>query len=332
MSYTQKPLIELMKAGKIPGESTVPEHIETVISNLFLFPERVYKVYKNDNEQFNRDFRDIALKDGRFSFTRRDFAWNNLLSPSIYRTLMGASVVEQEIVMTEPVDASDELVIVMARVNTDDVLFNLLMAGMVSTHDACTMGAQLAEVLPKMQEPRTEVSAFLNFGMRIEDIRMYIALVPDCIGQEEAMLYCDHLETFRLAHRERFDSFTSEMVRDGDCHSHNALYSGGKFYLMDSFPPKEEWGYGHYPFPLYRIGVDMWALSGKGELFEAFIEGYERGGGRTIDRWLDQVYVFYVALIATPYLYILSKSDPSKREAAVRYHGFVKAYFEKLNN
>ena len=113
MTYSQKPLIELVKAGKTPGETTIPKHIETVISNVFVFENLVYKVYKNDNDFFNQGFRDISTTSARFDFTRRDFTWNQTLSPSIYLELRGVEVTEEGEISFVEEDQAEELVMVM---------------------------------------------------------------------------------------------------------------------------------------------------------------------------------------------------------------------------
>lgn len=99
---------------------------------------------------------------------------------------------------------------------------------------------------------------------------------------------------------------------------------------MDTYPPKEEWGVGHKLIPLYRLGTDIWGLSGKQELFEALVKGYEEGNGIKVNRKFDELYIIYAAGIAMPYLYMLSRTDPEKKEVAERFHAFTRDYFAKL--
>lgn len=335
MSYFQKPLLGLLKEGKVSGEMgqhSKPRHIETVISNVFIFDTKVYKVYKNDNDFFNASFRDISTKENRFSFSKKDFAWNNTLSPSIYTELVGVRVTNDAIEYAVPEEEAEELVIVMNRINTEDILFQRLNRKDLSRDDCHRIGKQFAESFKKIQKRLPGHNYFDLYGNRIADLRSFILLVTEYISAEESGAYCDFMDRVRLKHEDWFTSTLSEEVStDGDFHSHNALFSNGSFYLMDTYPPKEEWGAGHPLIGLYRIGVDIWALSGEKEFFEAFIKGYEEGSGTVVDRTLEDMYIMYGGGIMVSYLYMLQRTDPDKKEAAERFHAFLRNYFQEKN-
>ncbi len=332
MTYSQKPLIELVKAGKTPGETTIPKHIETVISNVFVFENLVYKVYKNDNDFFNQGFRDISTTSARFDFTRRDFTWNQTLSPSIYLELRGVEVTEEGEISFVEEDQAEELVMVMNRVEANDVLFEKIVRGEIEKSESFTIGKQLATSLKKVQKSLSEKFNFYEvFGSRIRDLRAWIKSAADYISEEESGKYCDFLEDYRNKNREWFlGELTQGIVVDGDFHSHNASFFGNTLYLMDTFVPKEEWGVGHQFLPLYRIGVDVWVLTGDKSLFKSFVEGYESEAGLKVDRKLDIPFVIYVSAIMVSYLYMLQKTDPTKKESAERFHKFLRDYFENV--
>lgn len=331
MNYSQKPLIDLIKAGKISGEIGLPKHIQTVISNVFVFDTKVYKFYKNDNDFFNKGFRDISGNDERFSFTEKDFKWNQTLSPSIYINLKNVGVRNGEIIEV-PREEAEEIMMVMNRVDTHDVLYEKLIGNKITEDNCFEIGKQLGQSMKKVQTklPRT-YNFYELFESRIKDLRDWIKSVTHFISAEESDSYCDYLEDFRQKNRAWFENeLTAEITADGDFHSHNAIYSKDQFYLMDTYPPKEEWGIGHRLIPLYRIGTDIWALSGKQKLFETFVKGYEEGNGIKVDRRLDALYIIYAAGIAVSYLYMLQRTDPDKKEAAERFHKFTREYFAKL--
>jgi hypothetical protein len=79
----------------------------------------------------------------------------------------------------------------------------------------------------------------------------------------------------------------------------------------------------------YRIGADIWAL-GSRELFESYRLGYEQSINQKIDRRLEEPLVVYSAAIMMAYLYSLQKSDASKKDAAAKYHAFLRAYFRSV--
>lgn len=334
MSYSQRPLIALLKRGQIVGETTTPKHIETVISNVFIFDSTVYKLYKNDNEFFNKGFRDVSTKLERFDFTRRDFEWNHTLSPSIYLKLAGAIVVDDKITLPEPTDSAEELLIVMNRVDTSNILFEKLLRGEVDRGISYSIGEQLGQTLKKVRVNRpTGYNYFDIFEKRISDLRQWITPVAEHISLEESGSYCDYLDSFRVENREWFESdLSNELAANGDVHSHNAVFLDGNFYLMDTFSPKEEWSIEHHSTAIYRIGVDIWALSGDQELFENLLHGYEESSRMKIDRRLDELYIPYALAIMVSYLYMLGRTDPGKKPAARKFHQFLRDYFKRLTS
>jgi aminoglycoside phosphotransferase family enzyme len=332
-NYSQKNLIDLFKAGTFLGENGVPKHVETVISNVFIFEKNVYKFYKNDNDFFNKDFRNLADKEERFSFTEKDYKWNNTLSPSIYIRLANVIVRDGVIIEVDSREEAEEVLMIMNRVDTHNVLFEKLVSGNITWDDCFEIGKQLGESMKKVQVPLQNPPSFYSlFEERVKDLRGWMKSVPESIPVEEVDKYCDYLDRYRIDNREKFESqLTMEVVPDGDFHSHNAVYSQEGLYLMDTYPPKEEWGLGHKLIPLYRMGIDVWGITGKKDYFEALIEGYESGGNDIkVDRSLDKLYIVYVAGIAVPYLYMLQKTDPTKVEIAKRFHTFLRKYFQRV--
>ena len=331
MEYSQKSLIELMKAGKISDETGQPKHIQTVISNVFLFDKKVYKFYKNDNDFFNKGFRDISGKTDRFTFTEKDYKWNSTLSPSIYIGLKNV-VVKDGVIVEVDRDVAEEIIMVMNKIETSDVLYEKLIGEEITEEDCFEIGKQLGENMKKVQIEFPQTYNFYDlFESRIKDLRDWIRSVTDHISIEESNTYCDYLEEFRNKNKSWFENeLSTQVTKDGDFHSHNAVYSKGKFLLMDTYPPKETWGIGHQLIALYRIGTDIWALSRKQEFFESFIKGYEATSNIQVNRKLDELFLIYASGISVSYLYMLQRTDPEKRESAERFHKFIRDYFAKM--
>lgn len=325
MDYSQAKLIELFKAGEFPGELGVPKHIETFISNVFLFDSHVYKFYKNDNQYFNENFRNIASKERRFDFSTRDFHWNNAVSPNIYTELIGVSCNDSAITIVD-IENADELVIKMNRIDMSDVLFEKLIHNKITKEDAFTIGKGLGESLAKVRKPLPQKFNYFNvFTERIADAKAWMESIPE-LSKEEIEVYTSYLINFKEAHKDLFENVLSnEMAYGGDIHSHNALYSNGTFFLMDTFSPKDDWLIEYHGVPAYRIAVDMWSLTGNKELFESCIQGYEQTSGLTINRELDAFYTLYAMTITAPYHYMLQQTDDTKTKATARVHAFIKA-------
>lgn len=330
MSHPQKPLIDLMTGG-FPEEHGKPSRIETVISNVFLFETTVYKVYKSYNNFFNKEFSDLSEKQPRFDFTKRDFEWNQLLSPLVYKMIIGVRVNGGSIEVVEE-DEAEELVIVMNRVNAEDFLFEKLTKGLITKEDAFSMGKQLADALKRVRtSPAPQLNYYEAFAQRIKDARNWLKLTPEFLSDEEADAWCDFLEKFRNTNKELFENqLSAEIAANGDMHSHNAVYANGVMSLMDTYPPKKEWTTDHQSMCLYRLGTDIWFLTGDKSLFEAFITGYEEGIGMKIRGFLDPAFVVYAATIMVSYLYALQKSDPEKKVIAERFHAFLRQYFKEV--
>src|ERR1035441_10967527 len=123
MSDNNNKIIDFFKKGAIPNpDGTLPKHIITAISNIFVFKDKAYKIYKNDSDFFNKSFNDLSKKENRFLFTQKDFEWNNHLSPEVYTKLRGVILKDDAIVFTEPTDSSDELVIEMNKIDMSNQL------------------------------------------------------------------------------------------------------------------------------------------------------------------------------------------------------------------
>lgn len=329
-NYSQKPLIDLFKAGVFPGEQGTPKHVETVISNVFIFDKNVYKFYKNDSDFFNKSFRNLGDDKERFSFTEKDYKWNSTLSPSIYIRIAYIAMKDGSIVEVTGKEETEEIVMVMNKIDTHNVLFEKLVSGNITEEDCFEIGKQLGVSMKKVQIALPNPPSFYNlFEERTKDLKEWISSVPEYIKEEEINRYISFLNNFRIQNKERFEGeLTIDVVADGDFHSHNAVYLDKTLYLMDTYPPKEEWGLGHKLIPLYRMGVDIWGLTDKKEYFEAMIKGYEIGNEVKVNRSLDDFYVVYAAGIAAPYLYMLQRSDPTKKEVAERFHSFLYRYFQ----
>jgi aminoglycoside phosphotransferase family enzyme len=328
MDYSQKKLIEHIKAGHFSEEATSPQqHIETVISNVFLFEDTVYKVYKNDNDFFNTNFKDISEKKARFDFTVEDFAWNNTLSPTIYLEIIGVRV-KDTLVVTCPLEEAEEIVMVMNRVKTTDFLHEKLLQGSVTEEIAFHIGEQFGSSVARVQKPVTNRNYYDDSINRLQDLREWFTFAKDDVSQEEITRYCDFLTNFLEQHKDTFEKLSSQMTKDGDIHSHNAVLSGSEFHLLDTFPPKEEWGNGHPAIAFYRLGTDIRVFGGSPLLFEAFVKGYEKSRG-AFSRELEPFYTIYASGIMLSYQYHLAKSDPREMEGAKLYHQFMQKYFEE---
>lgn len=329
MSYSQQKLIDLIKEGNFTETSTTPErHIETVISNVFLYKDSVYKIYKNNNEFFNDNFRDISTQEARFDFTKRDFEWNNTLSPAVYLSLIGVKA-EDGRVVTCDIGEAEEIAMVMNRVDSKDFLHEKLLNGSVSVDDAEKIGEQFGTSTKRVQLSVPNRNYYEDYKKRLKDLRDWFVFSKDDVSEEEIERYCSFLERTLEKNKSDFENkYSAEMTKDGDIHSHNAALTPDGFHLLDTFPPKEEWSNGHPAIAFYRLGTDIWVFGQSEELFTAFLNGYQKSRGE-FSRELESFYILYASSIMLSYQYHLAKSDPAELQGAKLYHQFMQKFFDE---
>ena len=327
MADSQNELIELLQQGKFLEESSVPRHIETVISHVFVFPTKAYKFYKTNNYEFNDGFRNLADQRERFLFTQKDFEWNKALSPSIYLELIPVTV-RDGLVQRVDLDAADELLFDMKTIDLKDVLYERIVDGRIDEHVAFFIGKELAQTLKKVRSPLTDTYDYYTlFDDRIRDAVSWLKLAEKHIPTKEAQSYVQFLRDFKEYYRDLFKGeLSNEITYNGDIHSFNALLTNNEFFLMDTYPPKEEWMIEHHSTALYRIATDILVLTGDWKLFDACLAGYEEGYGSKINRTLDPFFIFYAGSLACAYFYMLADADASKAASAQKYHAFMTAY------
>ncbi|MBU6232481.1 hypothetical protein KGP36_07650 [Patescibacteria group bacterium] len=307
--------------GKIPGsKGAKPQHIVTAISNVFVFNDKVYKIYKNDSDFFNKNFNDLSKKENRFAFTRKDFEWNNRLSPEIYTRLRGVTAKNDAVEFIEPTDDADELVIEMNKIDMSNQLIKRLVDGTVSLDDCREIGKQFAERaahLPKLKPTQT---AYRDFLARYEDLVPWIGSVK-AIPKESAEKYLSFIKDFIQAHKNELDSMDLMGVCM-DVHADNAVLVGKEFMPIDTYAPKEAWLHGYKFINIYRIATDIYAFLGK-EAFEKVLTGYEKAANVSLPREYDKFLVIYCELITWPYQYMLTEKEPWRLDVARRYQGFI---------
>ena len=318
-------IIEAFKQGKlIEFKNTTPHHIVTAISNVYVFENKAYKIYRNDNDFFNKNFNDLSKKEGRFIFTRKDFEWNSRLTPEVYTKLKGVILKDNTIQFTDPTDDSDELVIEMNKIDMSNQLIKKLVDNHVSLEDCFEIGKQFAERevnLPKLKAPRTAYEDFLS---RYEDVRPWIGSIK-AIPQDEAEKYLSFVKDFIQSHKEYLDT-EDLMGVCVDIHADNAVLIGNNFLPIDTYAPKEAWLHGYKFINIYRIATDIYAFLGK-EYFEKVLEGYEKTGGVTLPREYDKFLLIYCMLIDWPYQHMLAEKEPWRLEVAKKYGSFIENIF-----
>ena len=323
--YSQKPLLELLYAGKVPGESGIPKHIETVISNVFLFNERVYKVYKNNNEFFNKSFHDISIKEERFAFSTSDFEWNRQLAKEVHLRLQGVKVEGDSIIFPDESKNAEELLLVTARLPAGTVLLDQLQKGNLTEVDFYEIGKQFAarEKGFVWRGGFPDESLLENMLGRYPDVIEWVKNAETYLSTKEREEYGKWLKELIMR---VYTGETASVTICFDFHSLNAFYVNQTLYPFDTHPPKDSWRFGPPWLNIYRLAADIFALAGEKE-FRAVIRGYfEQIKVPSPPDEVERLLIVYSALIMVSSLYMLARTDTGKLESALKYHDFLKRY------
>lgn len=323
MEKNQK-ILQAFENGNFPGSDTKnPKVITTAISNVFLCDKKAYKIYVGDSKFFNENFRDISVKENRFSFTRKDFIWNNKLSPEIYLEVKGLVWQNGEVVFTDPDDTADDLLIVMNKIDMSDGLLEKLKKNLVSLDDCYQIGLQLGKRILSLSLPNIKRDLYLDFISRHKDMVAWVSGAEKYIPKEEAKKYLDILLSFIESYKPLFQNNSDLIGPCLDVHADNGVLTGKTFLPIDTYAPKEDWLYGFKFINIYRVATDIHAFLGK-EYFDQVLKGYEDSTKEKLPREMDKFMLLYCELITCPYQYMLSEKDPSRLDVAKRYHSFLK--------
>ncbi|MCH7883287.1 hypothetical protein IIA95_02650 [Patescibacteria group bacterium] len=304
--------------GRVLGlkeEGVKPQHIQTVISNVFLFPNTVYKIYKWDNTSFNKSFRDISKPDIRKQFYEEDFSWNHYFNNEVYQELLGVMVQREKVELTRLKNNTDDLVIQMKRIDDSYNLTNLLREQHIKTADARRIGFEMTKAIAEFpHRPETTKNWYDFMQIRFRDVEKFLHMAKPSVTEKEITYFMDKLRGYAKRNIEQFTSIDSDKLSVSiDNHSDNIIYRDKKTSFIDIYPPKEDWMFSD-PFQnVCRLSVDIYALGGK-KLADELIQGYqEYYKVQEIDERLKLFYQIYAAFIQIAYRFILSQPDEANK-------------------
>jgi len=319
-------IVQAFLQGQVKGleeEGRLPEHIETQISHLFLFPETVYKVCKRDNVYFNEHFRNVADEKTRFQFYKDDFFENSYFSPDVYLGLYGLRVRDGVVERTNDIDSADDLVMKMKRIDPKYNLTRLLHERSLTQEDLRSMGYQQTKAVALYpHQPKTDEIYDQIMRRRLDDLRDWMGSAPDHFSKQETNEVMEALFSYFEKHRDAFIRFNiKDYVTSLDNHSDNIFYEKGKMFFLDIYPPKEDWKTVSPWTNIYRPATDILILMGE-EYARAFIQGYKDHYG-SLDESHELFYFIYSAAIQAVSLFNLSSGDSLKSEDSKVYKKYI---------
>jgi hypothetical protein len=318
---TRSELVRLFSEGKVPGEHGIPTHIETVISDVFLFKTKAYKLCKDANPHADMTACDLSEKNARFAFVKEDFAWNNSICSETYLLVAGIRA-ENGRIKFVPDEEADDLVWVMKRLPDFHMLYTLLRGDDLYTDDYLKMGRLFAQ--------RENAFTYLKETPAVSVLSLARADCDDTDAWGKSTPEIDSTEwkTWMQALRSLAEEVLAEDQRPPkpafDMVSLNAFYMGRSFLPLDTHPWKEAWRFRGTHTNAYRLAADIWAFTGEKNA-DLFLKGYGEMTGRGALEKKDRLFwILFGALIMLPYLYKLGRTDPEKKEAAEHYATFVR--------
>lgn len=320
-------IFSLIKEGKVDGFSSLPKMIETVISRVFLFDMEniVLKFYKRDNDWWNTEMQDLSGGVSRMNFIRQDFEFNHFLNSEIYSGLKTAVIENNRVKLIDPKKDDDELVIVMRKEDISGTFTEILNENKLSLEDYKNIGKSFAKTklaIPKSFLSENESNWYEQMILRAKDLSAWVLSEKDFpaeVAGKGLALFEKVLEENKIKFEEiKRDSLFVLM----DCNSENLIYSDHKLKFLDAYSPKDNWRIGTFDMDIFRVASDICALAGK-DAYRAYLEGVIEVAGNHLDKNLQDFYLLYGALIAAPYLFMLSKKDQKYKIKAEKYLLFV---------
>lgn len=145
-------LLEAFEKQAVSGISKTPDRvIETLISKLFFFGDKVYKVYKW-NKAF---FGDFSSLDFRKDFYQEDFFWNNAMAPHIYLALKPVKFDGNVFIEADIADAED-FYIVMNKIDEKDNLTKKLINKDITAEDLRIITREMTMELDKLTKEKID--------------------------------------------------------------------------------------------------------------------------------------------------------------------------------
>lgn len=266
--------------------------ITTVISNLYVYPDKVRKVYKK--EKFF--FADLSNSVAREEFIREDFFWNNIAAPGIYRKL---------------VEENGDLVIEMTRIDDTHSLTKLALSGALTAKHVEQFIDALVDILDVLtRERRSDLAYLFDKGLQtimLEDLvsmREWLYDAGPYITKKEADYIVD---TLRRATEQEPYFESGILCASIDSNSDNLLLLDGRASFIDIMPPMPIWRVVDEYATVARTVVDVEVLAGKelGNVARAAYSTY----GRDVPPIARLVHEIRGACIQWSYRYSLNQPN-----------------------
>ncbi|MEX0649397.1 MAG: hypothetical protein WD200_00155 [Candidatus Andersenbacteria bacterium] len=308
-------LLQTIKEGTFANYGIPKKVVDTLLSNLFFFEDRVLKVYKHKKAFYG----DLADFDFRKEFYSEDFFWNHRFAPEIYLELLGVKQTVGSFSVVSFKEA-DDFLIEMAVIDDTQNLTNLLIGGTITAKHMQAVTGVLTEKLRALTGERKErLSHLFERGWpalqeeALDDLRQWAYLAEEYIPRKNTDAMIDLLKA--TAAKEpyfvNYDESLLSVAIDNNCD--NLLLFKGKPSFIDIMTPKENWRVSDEYFTIVRTAVDAYVLGNKelGDAVYATYENYREAPPKDV----TLIYEIRSGLIQWAYRHIISRHAQAQKYA-----------------
>lgn len=244
-------LISAFEQNLIEGLKDPDRVVETVISKIFFYKDRVFKVYKYDKFFFG----DFSSFDFRKDFYEEDFYWNNVMAPDVYLHLRPVKM-----------NGIEDYYIEMRKFDDNNSLTNLLIKNQIQEDDLLKISKEMELRINELTDNKKEKLLHILksnpdiFTDGFESDRNLLYTIPSFISKEKTDKIIDFIKAY--GSHEYFKNYNHNNLRASiDNHADNIVILDGKVELIDILPPKESWRIGDPNFLTSRLFTDVAVLN-----------------------------------------------------------------------
>ncbi len=318
-------LLEAFEQGKFANITELPEKIiETQISKIFLYKDKVRKVYKPIKAYFG-DFSDTEF---RKIYYEEDFSWNNLMSPHVYTSLVPV-VYNKTIWTRSATGTAEDFYIEMEKIDTERSLTNLLGKNTLSVHEIEHLANVVIEKSHQLTDAKKHtLTSIINIGWKNIFLERLDDLINFCgFTSEVPKEYTNSVIPF-LKDRAEKNSYlenysNSKLFLATDFHSDNIFFINNEIVFIDAYLPKKLWSVVDLGHSIARLSVDIEVLGSK-DLANSFY----KSASHIINNIPKDVITLYElenAIIKEAYYFIIKKP-----ELAVKYTTYIQTRVKLL--
>ncbi|MCX6702959.1 MAG: hypothetical protein NTW60_03790 [Candidatus Wolfebacteria bacterium] len=308
MSNLDERIIEAFKQGRVKGlvePGVKPECLMTGISHIFLFPKTVYKLYRKDNDSFNKNSLDLSDDDIRQHFYENDFSFNNYFSKEIYNALLSIYVNGEHVELKPKDEPGYDLVIQMSRVDEKKNLTHLLRQKALNEDELRSIGYKMTKLVAEYpQKPKTSKNYYEVLASFIDGVRHFGSMAAPLISLDDSEKVCPALSDYRETIKGKLTKITEkDFIFTIDNHSDKAFYINKELLFIYVYLPKIEWGIVEPSYVITRLYTDTLVFAGE-KYSEALLQGYKDYYGIIdVDRELLEFYLIFNAFLRAGYIF-----------------------------